>query len=118
MKQINLSILILFASFGAASFSSGGTSSYFTDTEISQNNVITTGEWVMEPEPIDKDDCKKGGWEGLVDPRTGEIFKNQGQCVSYTNHVAHSSGPAPQSLSDVEDVPEIEMEEVEEITEE
>jgi hypothetical protein len=31
--------------------------------------------------PTDKDQCKKDGWKAF-----GNMFKNQGQCVSYTNH--------------------------------
>jgi hypothetical protein len=32
--------------------------------------------------PTDKNACKKGGWKNFTNPS----FKNQGQCVSYTNH--------------------------------
>jgi hypothetical protein len=32
-----------------------------------------------------KDDCKKDGWKNLQDD-DGNNFKNQGQCVSHTNH--------------------------------
>ena len=32
--------------------------------------------------PIDKGDCKKGGWRDLTDD-TGASFKNQGDCVSF-----------------------------------
>jgi hypothetical protein len=32
--------------------------------------------------PTDKDLCKDGGWKTFTNP----TFKNQGQCVSYTNH--------------------------------
>jgi hypothetical protein len=35
--------------------------------------------------PATKDDCKKGGWQTLTNS-DGEPFKNQGQCVSSTNH--------------------------------
>jgi hypothetical protein len=35
--------------------------------------------------PLTKDDCKNGGWQTHT-TATGEPFKNQGQCVSYTNH--------------------------------
>jgi hypothetical protein len=35
--------------------------------------------------PATKDDCKNGGWTTLR-TRSGETFKNQGQCVSYANH--------------------------------
>jgi hypothetical protein len=34
--------------------------------------------------PTDKDECKNGGWETFVNVNTGEqIFKNQGDCVSF-----------------------------------
>jgi len=33
--------------------------------------------------PTNKDECKKGGWESFTNPS----FKNQGQCVSYYNHL-------------------------------
>ncbi len=35
--------------------------------------------------PATKDDCKDGGWMNLADDE-GNAFKNQGDCVSYTNH--------------------------------
>ncbi len=31
--------------------------------------------------PTSKDECKKSGWQAF-----GTIFKNQGQCVAFTNH--------------------------------
>ena len=31
------------------------------------------------PLPTSKDECKKGGWEDF------DVFKNQGDCVSFTN---------------------------------
>jgi hypothetical protein len=34
--------------------------------------------------PADKDDCKKDGYKTLTD-QNGQPFKNQGQCVSWTN---------------------------------
>jgi len=33
--------------------------------------------------PTSADDCKKGGWAQFNDP----VFKNQGNCVSYTGHL-------------------------------
>lgn len=36
--------------------------------------------------PTDKDQCKKGGWKNLQDD-TGKPFKNQGDCVSFVNHL-------------------------------
>jgi hypothetical protein len=41
--------------------------------------------------PLTKDDCKNGGWQN-VRAADGSSFKNQGQCVSYVNHVNHTSG--------------------------
>ena len=35
--------------------------------------------------PLTKDDCKNGGWQTHT-TATGEPFRNQGQCVSSTNH--------------------------------
>jgi hypothetical protein len=34
--------------------------------------------------PVDKDECKDGGWKSVYMPN-GTPFKNQGQCVSFTN---------------------------------
>lgn len=36
--------------------------------------------------PTDKNQCKNGGWKTFNNPP----FKNQGACVSYTNHAAHA----------------------------
>lgn len=35
--------------------------------------------------PVTRDDCKNGGWQTRT-TETGAPFKNQGQCVSSTNH--------------------------------
>jgi uncharacterized protein YraI len=35
------------------------------------------------PQPTDKDQCKGGGYQGFIDPGTGDFFTNQGQCVSF-----------------------------------
>jgi hypothetical protein len=52
----------------------------------------TTWTYNFEPfrTPITKDDCKNGGWKN-VRQADGSPFKNQGQCVSYVNHVNHES---------------------------
>src|SRR6185436_14611925 len=34
------------------------------------------------PGPVDKDQCKKGGWQAFGFPRA---FKNQGDCISFVN---------------------------------
>jgi hypothetical protein len=43
--------------------------------------------WNFEPfrTPTSKNDCKNGGWQTLK-RADGSSFKNQGDCVSYTNH--------------------------------
>lgn len=43
--------------------------------------TFTLSTVVVGP-PTDKDQCKKDGWKTFNNPS----FKNQGQCVSYTNH--------------------------------
>jgi CHRD domain len=35
------------------------------------------------PAEASKDECKDGGYRRAIDPRTGEAFRNQGQCVSF-----------------------------------
>lgn len=52
----------------------GGVSDTFTST-TSASVPPSTG-------PTNKDQCKNNGWKTFTDPS----FKNQGQCVSYTNH--------------------------------
>lgn len=90
------SLLVFYGGFIGLSFNADNTSSYFTDVEVSEGNTITTGVWVVPP--IEKDDCKKYGWEELIDPETGEIFKNQGQCVSEANHI-ETIEPEPSLLT-------------------
>jgi hypothetical protein len=36
--------------------------------------------------PADADDCKRGGWQHLVDD-AGRPFANQGECVSYASRL-------------------------------
>ena len=40
--------------------------------------------------PLNKDQCKSGGWMGLTDA-SGASFKNQGDCVSYIATGGHNS---------------------------
>ena len=37
---------------------------------------------VVPPAPTNKEQCKKDGWKTYTNPS----FKNQGECVAYTNH--------------------------------
>lgn len=39
------------------------------------------------PTPTSKDECKDGGWRSFTDD-AGVPFRNQGQCVAFTNHAA------------------------------
>jgi hypothetical protein len=48
---------------------------------ISINNQVIGGPNT----PNSKDDCKNGGWQTLQDSN-GQAFKNQGQCVSSSEH--------------------------------
>jgi hypothetical protein len=45
----------------------------------------TTYNFEQYETATDKDACKNGGYKNLRDAN-GNTFKNQGQCVSYTNH--------------------------------
>jgi hypothetical protein len=65
---------------------------------IAATDALTLGAngntWVYNFEPFrtptTKDDCKNGGWKNLT-MADGSPFKNQGECVSYANHVNHTS---------------------------
>ncbi len=53
------------------------------------SNILVNGDEAVFVEtnlPTSKDDCKKGGYQDLTDA-DGNSFKNQGQCVSYFNHL-------------------------------
>jgi hypothetical protein len=57
--------------------------SYDVESDLVQFNDTT---YNFEPlaTPADKDACKKDGYKNLAD-QNGQPFKNQGQCVSWTN---------------------------------
>lgn len=54
---------------------------------VTAENIVLSGDpsTIYPPVvvgPTTKDSCKNGGWKSFTNPS----FKNQGQCVSYTNH--------------------------------
>ena len=49
------------------------------------DNTNIDGKIYTYDQPRDKDECKDGGWQGLT-REDGSKFKNQGDCVSYTNN--------------------------------
>ncbi len=55
----------------------------YTFNDVSANHTIsaTFEANPVTPTPVAKDECKNGGWKNFTDP----VFKNQGQCVSWTN---------------------------------
>jgi hypothetical protein len=57
----------------------------------SVGDVFTMTGTLTTPSPVatDKDQCKHGGWQNLVDDQ-GEAFRNDGQCVSFV--VAEPTG--------------------------
>ena len=61
-------------------FADGEQTAFVDNTNI--DGVIYTYD---KSEPTTKDDCKDGGWMDLVNG-DGDAFKNQGDCVSYTNN--------------------------------
>ena len=48
------------------------------------DNTNVDGTVYSYDQPGDKDQCKDGGWRNLT-RADGSTFKNQGDCVSYTN---------------------------------
>lgn len=51
------------------------------------SNIMVNGQSVVLPNlPTSKDACKNGGYQNLTDA-SGNTFRNQGQCVSYFNHL-------------------------------
>lgn len=74
--------VVVDGSWSAAATGGDGEQTVLVDN-INVNGDITT----FEPNvPTSKDQCKKDGWQGLEDAN-GQPFKNQGQCVSYFNHL-------------------------------
>lgn len=65
--------------------------SYTINTDLVTFNGTTYDFELVEPgpivnEPTSKDACKNGGYKTLTNSE-GVAFKNQGQCVSYFNHM-------------------------------
>lgn len=65
--------------------------SYTINVDLVSFNGTSYDFEVTEPgpvvnEPTSKDACKNGGYKTLTNSE-GETFKNQGQCVSYFNHM-------------------------------
>jgi len=58
--------------------------SYNVETDLVDFNG-TTYDFEVHNVPTDKDQCKNNGYKDFTDAN-GQPFKNQGQCVSYTNH--------------------------------
>jgi len=70
---------------------SGGLIAATDALRIASNGSSWTYNFEPFRTPATKDECKNGGWQNLRDAN-GAPFKNQGQCVSYVNHVNHTSG--------------------------
>jgi hypothetical protein len=89
---------------GTATFTAGGTyggvlfpsDAVVTGVDVVQDeqgtvtisNITVNGTAVTYANaPTSKDQCKKDGYKTLTD-QNGNAFRNQGQCVSYFNHVS------------------------------
>ncbi|MEK7068547.1 MAG: hypothetical protein AAB964_01895 [Patescibacteria group bacterium] len=74
---------LLFRTAGAAAPANAG-NGFLVD------NVSLVSSTPLPPPavPTDKDQCKKGGWQTLADDQ-GNVFKNQGQCVSFVETQKH-----------------------------
>jgi hypothetical protein len=65
---------------GDTSVSDLGVNGYLDRVVVNQTSSLNT--YNFDP---DKDACKDGGWQTMTRPN-GTTFKNQGDCVSYTNN--------------------------------
>ena len=63
------------------SVSVGATGSYTFTTVIADHTISATFTANTSVTPVSKNECKNGGWRNFTNPS----FKNQGQCVSFTN---------------------------------
>ncbi len=72
---------------GDTSASDLGLNGYLDNVVVLMGANQTTYDFepapVVAPGPTNKDQCKDNGWMTFTNPS----FKNQGQCVSYTNHL-------------------------------
>jgi hypothetical protein len=69
---------------GISIVSDGGWASSDTTQTVFIDNTNIDGTIYTYDQPSDKDQCKGGGWQNLT--RTdGSHFRNQGDCVSYSN---------------------------------
>jgi hypothetical protein len=62
----------------------GGVQTALIDN-VTVNQDVVTFEAAGPSVATDKESCKKDGWQSLV-REDGSTFKNQGDCVSYTNN--------------------------------
>jgi choice-of-anchor C domain-containing protein len=53
---------------------------------------------VVTADALEKDDCKQGGWESIVDT-AGNSFKNQGDCVSFFATQGKNLGAIPPTVT-------------------
>lgn len=67
---------------GDTSASDTGLDGYLDKVVVNLDSDTTTFDFEEALTPASKDDCKNNGWKIFNNP----FFKNQGQCVSYTNH--------------------------------
>ncbi len=68
---------------GDTSDNDTGLAGYLDNVVVDLDDEITTYDFEPVLSPVSKDECKKGGWMSFNSPS----FKNQGQCVSYVNHL-------------------------------
>jgi len=66
---------------GDTSASDMGLDGYLDNVVVNTDTDVTTYNFDPALTPSSKDACKKDGWKTFNSP----AFKNQGQCVSYTN---------------------------------
>jgi hypothetical protein len=74
--------------YGGVLFPEGATVSSIDIVQDEQGqttltNIMVNGTVVAVSRQSAMNQCKGGGWQTMIDPRTNTTFRNQGQCVSY-----------------------------------
>ncbi len=67
---------------GDTSVNDLGLDGYLDKVVVNLDSDVTTYDFEPALTPVSKEECKKDGWKIFNAP----VFKNQGECVSYTNH--------------------------------
>lgn len=81
-ESADSTIRVFALNVGDTSDSDEGLDGYLDNVVVDTEDGVTTYDFEPATTPTDKNECKDGGWENMVDEE-GNDFRNQGDCVSY-----------------------------------